>query len=294
MSAKLTRVIIVNFNAGETLLACVASVLAAGEDMTVVVADNRSKDRSIELLRERFGSEPRLSIVENPANLGFGRAVNACAKPATETFLLILNPDCELFPDTFLLLREALEQDIHAALSAPVLIDHAGRPMRGNLRRLPDAWKALMTGTGLSRLSSRIPGFAGVEVGPGSYPVETSRAEAVSGACMLVKTEVFHSLGGFDEQFAMHFEDLDLMARVRQAGLHCLLVPHARAIHLAGVSSASRPLWVHLQKHAGMQRYFQKHVFPRSGLLAKLIVSFANWLHYMLGLPIALLRQLRA
>ena len=292
--ANQTRVIIINFNAGEALLACVDSVLATREDLTVVVADNQSSDRSIEVLRSRYGSAPRLGILENPLNLGFGRAVNACARTATEPFLLILNPDCELFPDTLRLLRQALEQDSQAALSAPILINQAGKPMRGNLRRLPNAWKTLMTGTGLWRMSRWIPGFAGVEISPAGYPANISKAEAVSGACMLVKTEVFRALGGFDEQFSMHFEDLDLMARIQQAGLHCLLVPQARAVHQAGLSSASRPLWVHLQKHRGMQRYFQKHVFPRSGLVSRLFISSANWLHYVLGLPLAILRQLRA
>lgn len=292
--ANQTRVIIINFNAGEALLACVASVLAADEEVSVVVADNQSSDRSMAALRGQYGSSALVSMIDNPVNLGFGRAVNACAQHATEPFLLILNPDCELFPDTLSLLRQALEGDNRAALSAPVLINQAGKPMRGNLRRLPDAWKALMTGTGLCRLADRIPGFAGVEIGPDSYPANTSPAEAVSGACMLVKTEIFRSLGGFDEQFSMHFEDLDLMARIQQAGMHCLLVPRARAVHHAGLSSASRPLWVHRQKHRSLQRYFHKHVFPRGGNLVRLVVYSANWLHYVLGLPFALLRQLRA
>jgi len=289
-----TRVIIINFNAGEALLRCVAAVLATHEPLTVVVADNDSTDRSCEILRSRFGSAPRLSILENPLNLGFGPAVNACAQSATEPYLLILNPDCELFPNTLLQLRQALEQDTGAALAAPLVVDHEGNMMRGNLRRLPDPWTALATGTGLWRLSSWLPVFTGVEMRSRDFPENTSEAEAVSGACMLLRTESFRSLGGFDESFSMHFEDLDLMARIQQSGQHCLFVPQARAVHQAGVSSASRPLWVHRQKHAGMQRYFRKHVFNHHGLLARALVSAANGLHYLLTLPAALLRQLRA
>lgn len=289
-----TRVIIINYNAGEALLRCVSSVLSTREALTAVVADNQSSDNSCEILRSRFGSAPRLSILENPLNLGFGPAVNACAQSATEPYLLILNPDCELFPNTLLQLRQALEQDAAAALAAPVVIDHKGNLMRGNLRKLPDPWKALATGTGLSRLSGWFPGLAGVEVPCSSFPQDTSQAEAVSGACMLIRTATFRSLGGFDESFSMHFEDLDLMARIQQSGQHCLFVPQARAVHQAGVSSASRPLWVHHQKHAGMQRYFRKHVFNHHGLLARALVSAANGLHYLITLPIALLRQLRA
>jgi len=288
-----TRVIIINFNAGAALLRCVASVLATHESLQVVVADNQSTDGSCELLRSRYGSAPRLSILENPVNFGFGPAVNACAAVATEPYLLILNPDCELFPDTLLQLRQALELDSTAALATPKIVDDQNRIMRGTLRRLPDPWKALMAGSGLWRLSSRFPVFAGVEITVSEYPQKTSKAEAVSGACMLIRTEVFRKLGGFDESFLMHFEDLDLMARIRQAGHHCLFVPQASAVHQAGVSSGSRPFWVYHQKHLGLQRYFHKHVYKQHGLFLRLLVTTANWLHYCLGLPLALLRQLR-
>lgn len=292
--ANETRVIIINFNAGDALLACVASVLDTREPLTAVVADNRSSDRSMERLRSRYGSAPRLSLLENPVNLGFGRAVNACARSASEPYLLVLNPDCELFPDTLAQLRLALEQDSLAALAAPNVVDANGKPMRGTLRHLPDARKALMSGTGLCRLSRWFPVFGGVEISADDFPRTSSPAEAVSGACMLVRTEVFRKLGGFDEQFEMHFEDLDLMARIRQQGLHCVFVPGAKAMHHAGLSSASRPLWVFRQKHRGMQRYFHKHVFERSGVFSRLAITTANWLHYLLGLPMVLLRQLRA
>ena len=287
------RVIIINFNAGEALLSCVASVLSNREPSSIVVADNQSSDGSCDVLRSRFGSASNLRILENSVNLGFGPAVNACANSATETYLLILNPDCELFPETLGQLREALERDASAALAAPRIVDAEGAVMRGTFRKLPDPWQALMTGSGMWRLANWIPAFSGVEVSGKSFPSQTTEVEAVSGACMLVRTAVFKSLGGFDEGFTMHFEDLDLMARIRQIGMHCLLVPQANAIHQAGVSSASRPVWVHLHKHLGLQRYFRKHVFGHHGLTSRWLVTSANWLHYTLGLPFALLRQLR-
>ena len=287
------RVIIINFNAGEALLRCVASVLATREPLSIVVADNQSSDGSCEVLRSRFGSAPRLSILENPVNLGFGPAVNVCARTSTEPYLLILNPDCELFPDTLVQLRDALERDASAALAAPGIVDDKGRVMRGTLRKLPTPWRVLMSGSGLWRLARWFQVFVGVEVPASAFPESTGKAEAVSGACMLVKADLFRSMGGFDESFSMHFEDLDLMARIQKAGMHCLFVPEASAIHLAGISSASRPLWVHRQKHLGLQRYFRKHVYERQSPLSRFLVTAANWLHYLLGLPFALFRQFR-
>jgi N-acetylglucosaminyl-diphospho-decaprenol L-rhamnosyltransferase len=292
------RVIIINYNAGEALLKCVASVLNSQGSFSVLVADNQSTDSSCEGLRSQFGSAPSLQIVENPANLGFGPAVNSCARGATEPFLLVLNPDCELFPDTLQQLRQALDRDPEAALAAPTVQDHEGRVLRGTLRRLPDVRRALISGTGMWRLAAWFPrlftGFSGVEVAAQDFPAETARVEAVSGACMLVRTDDFLTLGGFDESFKMHFEDLDLMARIRKSGRYCLLVPTARVVHLQGVSSASRPLWVHWQKHRGMQLYFRRHVLNKHGLLTRALVYAANGLHYLLGFPLALVRQWRA
>lgn len=287
-----TRVIIINFNAGDALLACVDSVLKSHEPLNVVVADNQSTDRSCEVLRSRYGSSPRLEILENPVNLGFGPAVNACGLPANEPYLLILNPDCELFPDTLQKLRSALEQDPEAALAAPRVVDRENRIMRGTYRQLPDPWKALMTGSGLWRLGKFLSLFRGVEIQAKDFPQENTRVEAVSGACMLVRTAQFQTLGGFDESFKMHFEDLDLMARIKQSGKYCVLVPPARAIHLAGVSSGSRQYWVHRQKHAGMQRYFRKHVYPSIGWPKRVLFSTATWIHYLLTLPFIFLRRL--
>ena len=287
-----TRVIIINYNAGEALLRCVASVLANRLPLTAVVADNQSTDQSCEILRSRYGSAPRLEILENPVNLGFGPAVNACARAAKEDYLLILNPDCELETDTLQKLIEALQQDSNAALAAPCVVDHAGQVMRGTWRTLPDPWKAWLSASGLWRLGKWIPAFQGVELPRQHLPQVTTRAEAVSGACMLVRTGVFKGLGGFDEGFRMHFEDLDLMARIRNSGQHCLYVPQASAIHPAGVSSATRPAWVYRQKHLGMQRYFRKHYFPEHGPVINVLVSTATWLHYLLGWPLMQIRRL--
>ena len=135
------------------------------------------------------------------------------------------------------------------------------------------------------------PAFRGVESTSESLPVVTERVEAVSGACMMVRTAQFQRVGGFDEGFAMHFEDLDLMYRLRQGGWYSLYVPGARAFHQPGTSSKTRPWWVHRQKHSGMQRYFNKHHFAGRSVLGRFVLTGAIWLHYVLTLPLVLLRQ---
>ena len=286
-----TRVVMVNYNAGAALLRSVAAVLATREPLQLVVIDNASTDDSCGKLRNLYGRNQRLEILENGQNLGFARAVNACALNAVEPWLLILNPDCELYPDALAALRTSLEQDPQAALAAPRIVDQQDRTLRGSFRAFPEPWKAFTTASGLWRLSRWLPVFQGIEPGSTQLPTETCRAEAVSGACMLIRQDVFRQLGGLDEGYGLHFEDLDLMYRLRQNNRFSLFVPSARAFHQPGTSSRSRPWWVHWQKHRGMQRFFHKHFAARYSRPAQYLVVCSNWLHYLLTLPLVLLRR---
>jgi GT2 family glycosyltransferase len=243
-------VVIVNFNAGRALSACVQSLVEQKQPFRLVVIDNASTDGSTLEMRRQFEQLRTLTVVENAGNEGFSRAVNQAALELEKTpeqgpdYLLVLNPDCEMRAGSLERLVAALDDHPAAGLAAPLVIDENGQPMRGALRRFPDPWRSLMTFSGLWRLGDHYPAFEGVEQGE-KIADETRRAEAVSGACMLVRKSTFRELGGLDEQYGLHCEDLDLMYRLRQSGADCLLVPAARVYHRQGVSSRSRPLWVH-------------------------------------------------
>jgi len=288
---KATCVVIINYNAGDALLRSVASVLANTEPLRLIVADNASSDGSCEKLRSLYAGNQRLDVLENGQNLGFGRAVNACAMNASEPYLLILNPDCELCPGTLGQLRTALEQDAEAALAAPRVVDRQQKVLRGTVRSFPEPAKALMTASGLWRLGRWLPFFRGVESHREELLHGICRSEAVSGACMLLKTTAFRQVGGFDEGFGLHFEDLDLMYRLHRRQKYCLYVADAMAIHQPGTSSRSRPWWVHRQKHLGLQRFFHKHYAERYSLPARWLMVAGIWLHYLLTLPLVWLRS---
>jgi GT2 family glycosyltransferase len=175
-----------------------------------------------------------------------------------------------------------------------LVTDEAGRPQRATLRRFPDPWVSLVTFSGLWRLEPWLPVFRGVESVSG-LPLEVTRSEAVSGACMLVRTEAFLGIGGMDDAYGLHCEDLDLMYRLRKQGGYCLFVPQARVQHLQGLSSQSRPLWVHWQKHRGMQRFFLKFQAPAYvnpwRWPVSLLVLLGIWARFTVTLPLALLRR---
>jgi len=285
------QVIIVNFNAGETLSRCVQSVLSTREKVSITVVDNASADGSVEEIQSLFGRLENVEIFCNDKNIGFSRAVNTAAGMGDEELLLILNPDCELLPGALGHLKQALEHDPLAALSGPTVVDRAGVVQKGTLRRFPDPWNSLVTLTGLWRLGRWFPAFKGVNRHQSPLPDSNTTVEAVSGACMLVRRKAFEDAGSMDEGYGLHCEDLDLMYRLRQQGNHCVFVPAARVFHQQGVSSRSRPLWVHRQKHLGMQRFFRKFQAQRYPLPVRWLVIAGIWLRYLLTLPRVLIRN---
>ena len=285
------RVIIVNYNAGEIIVPCVASVLETGEDIRITVFDNASSDRSMQLLNNSYAGHQHIELIQNDENIGFSRAINAVAKAAKEEYLLILNPDCELFPFALGHLKQALETDHSAALAGPLVVNRQGVVQKGTLRHFPDPWKSFLTFSGLWRLESLFPSIQGVDRHQAELPIENATAEAVSGACMLLRRNQFMQLGCMDEEYGLHCEDLDLMYRLHLQGYHCLLVPTARVFHRQGVSSRSRPFWVHRQKHLGMQRFFRKFQAERHSLPVRWLVIGGIWLRFALTLPLIWIRS---
>jgi N-acetylglucosaminyl-diphospho-decaprenol L-rhamnosyltransferase len=248
VSQKVT-VLIVNYNSGRWLARCIAT-LQEGQAQPVHcrILDNASTDGSLAML----APSPHCTIIKSEANLGFAVGVNQLSDGAQTPYLLILNPDCLLRPEGLLRLVEELEAHDEAAMVSGRVFNLDGGEQRGSRRRLPDPERIL------KELSGRYPG-AGVDLIDQAPPTEPIEVEAVSGACMLVRTSVFHSLGGFDADYPMHFEDLDLMARIHQAGYRIRLLPDVAISHAGGISSHHRPLAVMRDKHDGLWLYLNKH-----------------------------------
>jgi GT2 family glycosyltransferase len=283
--------VVVNYNAGPGLADCVRSVLDSGVPSHVLVADNASTDDSLASLQAALGERPGLRVLRNDRNLGFARAANACARQAGTPWVLLLNPDCQLRPGALPALLRALQADPKAGLAAPRVVDARGRIEAASLRRFPRPWNSLVTVTGLWRLGRWLPGFRGVPEPSVKAVDETTIAEAVSGACMLLQAEALSEVGYLDEAYGLHCEDLDLMYRLRQAGWHCLYVPSADAVHRQGQSSRSRPLWVHRQKHLGMARFYGKFLAEHYPRPLAWLVMLGIWLHYLLLIPRVWLRR---
>ena len=107
-------------------------------------------------------------------------------------------------------------------------------------------------------------------------PAADTAVDAVSGACMMIRRAALEQVGLLDEGYRMHCEDLDWCRRSRDAGWQLRFEPRARAVHIGGVSSGRRPLWVEWHKARGMARYFRKHLLtPRSLVLLPVLAVVA-------------------
>ena len=283
--------IIVNYNAGDALQQCVAALLGSSQHSNLTVVDNASADGSAEKLQNLYGHQQGIKFLFNPTNLGFARAVNAVVRRSSADWILILNPDCILESSALGKLKQALESDPRAGLAGPAVQDENGRTQRATLRRFPNPRNSLMTVSGLSRLARWFPAFKGIEIDATASSEAVIKSEAVTGACMLIRQKAFAEVGFMDEQYAMHCEDLDLMYRLRLQDWHCLFVSEATCVHHQGMSSRSRPTWVHYQKHRGMVRFFKKFQADSLGFPIRLLVYAGIWLRFLVRWPLILIRR---
>jgi len=269
-------VVIVNYNAGEVLLKCVAS--AQQQAGQIIVVDNASADNSIAALRN---AHPEIRIICNERNLGFAAACNLGAMAADGDHVLFLNPDCILEPDAIPTLLETLRGADDIGMVGGLLTDPEGTEQSGGRRAVPTPWRSFVRAFGLSVLSNRYPKlFSDFALHKEPLPDHPVEVEAISGACMLVRRAALENVGLLDEGYFMHCEDLDWCMRFRQNGWRIFFAPGARMIHHQGHCSKSRPIFVEWSKHKGMIRFYRKffrHQYP--GLLMGLVVV-GVWLRF--------------
>jgi len=283
-----TRVcaVVVNYNAGP-LLAELATSLAAQPDLSeLIVVDNASSDGSLELLEAAQIRVMPLRVMKNARNRGFAVACNQGAALADGRHLLFINPDCRMAAGALARLTALLQSHPDMGMAGPLILNADGSEQRGCRRYLPDPRRALMRVLGLGKpdAAGRVAGF---DLAGTPLPEGPAEVEAISGACMLVRSEAFEELDGWDEGYFLHCEDLDLCMRTRRAGFKVMFVPGAVVSHAQGVSSRRRPVFVLWHKHRGMWRYFSKFQRAASPLWLVALVWFGIWCRFLLLTPVA-------
>ncbi|HUA80371.1 MAG TPA: glycosyltransferase family 2 protein [Dyella sp.] len=275
-------VIVVSADSGPSLRDCVKSVLACTTPLELLLIDNASSDGIPQAIARARESDHRFALIDNHANLGFGPAINRAAVKARGEYLLILNPDCVIDESALQRLLDVLATEKKAGLVGAVVCDAQGVPDPASFRHDPVIGRALAT------LFKRSGG-----INAAAMPDHVIDAEAVSGAVMAMPRRVFEWLNGFDEEYFLHCEDLDLCRRVRDAGWRVLLAGDVRVLHGKGGSSRHRPVFVSYHKHRGMWRWFRKFDPAAQKFYVATIVWLGIWAHFLVKIPGQWLRMAR-
>jgi N-acetylglucosaminyl-diphospho-decaprenol L-rhamnosyltransferase len=225
--------VVVNFNTGNYLIACIRSLRAEGIERIVVV-DNASRDGSLEAARS---ADPDIEVVQTGANLGFGAGVNRGA-PLVTGDLLVVNPDAVVEPGAVKALQAVLEHSPDVGIVGP-RIENPDGTLYPSARTFPAMGDALGHAfVGLVAPNNR---FTRRYRMLDWDHATAAQVDWVSGAAFLARRACFDAIGGFDETYFMYLEDVDLCWRAHRAGWAVAYEPAARVVHVQGVSTDQTP-----------------------------------------------------
>ena len=271
-------VVMVVYMTGPVLMESVRHALAEPLTEELVIVDNGSSVADAAWLRTLARREPRVRLLQGLGNIGFARAANLGATAAKGEALVFLNPDAFLTPGAIPALCDAARDRPSPCVVGARVFNTDGTEQRGGRRGEITPVTTLLS---LSKLSATLPPLRRFEIHregdpPPPYPVDTP---TISGACFYMTAGDFQRLGGFDEGYFLHVEDIDLCWRARRQGGCVLFQPHARVVHV-GSTSRESPLIIEWHKGKGLVRYFLKRAdsAPRKALallLAPLILAAA-------------------
>jgi GT2 family glycosyltransferase len=247
-------VVIVNYNAGDYVSRCVASVLGStgGARVDVLVVDNASADGSAQRAAR---AHPEVRLIENAYNRGLSAAWNQGILNTSAPHLLLLNPDAEIWSGDLAAIVRTFQESPDVAVVGPVVRNADGTMYESGRKfpTLPEAIGHAFLGPFLPRnrftRSYKITDWA-----------RTTEREVdwVSGSCWAVRRAALDEVGMMDESFFLYGEELDLCTRLRAAGWKVLFTPALEVVHEGGVSTG-RSRATHLMHSASVYRYFRKH-----------------------------------
>lgn len=295
--SPLLSISIVNFNARERLRECLISLheQVTIPNLDIVVVDNASDDGSAAMIKQNF---PNIRLIQNSINRGFNRANNQGLYAARGQFLLSLNNDTIIPPGSLEKLVEFLQDHPEYGAAGGKLLSPNGNFQWQSRRSFPTPLAALTYLLGLRRY------FPGVELFhryalTHIAPEESLDVDALSGACLLVRRDVYAQTGGMDDVFFMYGDDLDWCYRIRQQGWKIRYCADAPIIHYGGQGGAHRVSYSLIYHYyQAMWLFYRRHYRRQYNFVVTGLVFSAIWgligLHsllFMLGINKRVSRQ---
>ena len=231
-------VVIVNWNSAEYTIPCVSSIDAQTKDLEfeIIVVDNGSADDSCRAIQERC---PFVKLVRSPQNVGFARANNLGFQHSSGRILLFLNPDTELRGPAINLMRACLDSSAEIGVLGCRLLNSDLSVQTSCIQPFPTILNQVADIERLRQIFPRLKvwGMRPLFDADRGKPVGV---EAVSGACQMIRREVFQNVGLFSTEYFMYMEDLDLCYKVREVGKQVCYLGSATIVHHGGQISKKR------------------------------------------------------
>jgi GT2 family glycosyltransferase len=252
-------VVIICWNDLRVIRECLRSIFAGAQsaDLEVIVSDNGSTDGSVQFIHENY---PQVRVVENGANLGFAKGNNAGIRAAQGEFVLILNPDTIIHEGSLDKFVAFANQHPEAGAFGCRILNLDGT-YQVSCRLFPTVKRYWISALYLHHLA-RVSRLFTFEEYVGWKGDSERQIDWQSGCCVMFRGQLLKTLGGFDEQFFYHFEEVDLCRRVWDAGFPILFTPQATITHLGGQSVNRFPIRFEIEKLRSRHRYFYKHFGP--------------------------------
>jgi len=255
MSELRLSVVTVSWMTGPHLMDAVSAVLATPGVDEFVMVSHENPPEIIAALRDLAAKHAHFILIETGKNLGFAKGCNIGALAASGELVLFLNPDAILAPGSGLQLKQsALMTSRRPWIVGARILNSDGSEQAGGRRGELTPRTAAISFLRLDRL---MPGLRNLHWEHDALPETLVPVPNVSGAAMMMRRDDFHELGGFDERYFLHVEDIDLCRSVRAAGGDVWFEPRLEVLHF-GATSQSSPIRVETHKAAGFVKYFWK------------------------------------
>lgn len=250
-------IIIVAYNSCDFIPACLKSVRDAceGIDSQIIVLDNGSVEPILPEIKDFF---PEVEWIDSKENLGFGKGCNLAEKRATKPYLFFINPDTIISRDSFREMLKFMDEHPEAGTVGCRILNEDGTLQWACRRSFPTPISAISKTIGLAALFPKSKVLASYNM---TYadPDEMIEVDAVSGSFFCIRRDVYEKLNGFDEDFFMYGEDLDLCFRTKEIGLKNYYTPVTNILHFKGQSCRTRRWKSYLDFYRAMLIFVKKH-----------------------------------
>lgn len=240
-------VVILNYNVRYFLELCLKSVEAAisNLDAEIIVVDNHSNDDSCQMVKSLF---PGVLLIENKLNYGFSKGNNIGVNEAKGEYICILNPDTVVAEDTFTKLLDFTKNKENLGITGCKLIDGVGEFLPESKRNVPN----------LSSAVKKLYGNSDDYYAWHLKPQESGKVDVLVGAFMFLKQDVFHQIGGFDEDYFMYGEDIDISYKAQKSGYDNYYFADTTCIHFKGESTLFDSSYLR-RFYGAMKIFYKKH-----------------------------------